>query len=92
MIAGDDPLVAHMATPATAARLLPDSFVRRMALAGDAQEAAERIRAVMQAGVDSVHVFPLGADRMATVRAFADLMKAMALTKRKEGSGASALA
>jgi hypothetical protein len=39
-----------------------------------------------------VHVFPLGADRMATVRAFADLMKARALTKRREGSGASALA
>jgi 5,10-methylenetetrahydromethanopterin reductase len=62
-----------------AARLLPDSFVRRMALAGDAQEAAERVRGVLAAGVDSVHVFPLGPDRMATVRAFADLMKAQLL-------------
>jgi len=29
---------------------------------------------VLGAGVDSVHVFPLGDDRMATVRAFADVM------------------
>jgi 5,10-methylenetetrahydromethanopterin reductase len=60
-----------------AARLLPDDFVRRMALAGDAGEAAGRVRDVLRAGVDSVHVFPLGADRMATVRAFADVMKTM---------------
>jgi len=57
-----------------AARLLPDDFVRRMALAGDAREAAARIGDVLAAGVDSVHVFPLGPDRMATVRAFAGLM------------------
>jgi 5,10-methylenetetrahydromethanopterin reductase len=63
----------------SAARLLPDSFVRRMALAGDAREAAERIRDVLAAGVDSVHVFPLGRSRMATVRAFASLMKAQLL-------------
>ena len=48
-----------------------------MALAGDAQDAAERIRGVLDAGVDSVHVFPLGTDRMTTVRAFADVMKTM---------------
>jgi 5,10-methylenetetrahydromethanopterin reductase len=71
-----------------AARLLPDGFVRRMALAGDAREASERIGDVLAAGVDSVHVFPLGADRMATVRAFADLMKRQ--THQREGSGASA--
>ena len=59
-----------------------------MALAGDAREASERIGGVLRAGVDSVHVFPLGADRMATVRAFADLMKAQ--THQREGSGASA--
>jgi 5,10-methylenetetrahydromethanopterin reductase len=74
----------------TAAGLLPDSFVRRMALAGDAREAGERIRAVTEAGVDSVHVFPLGADRMATIRAFAGLMHGMAQTQRREGSGGSA--
>ena len=58
----------------SAARLLPDGFVRRMALAGNSAEAAGRIRDVLGAGVDSVHVFPLGDDRMATVRAFADVM------------------
>ena len=58
-----------------AASLLPDSFVRKMALASDAHEAAGRIRDVLAAGVDSVHVFPLGPDRMATVRAFADVMQ-----------------
>jgi 5,10-methylenetetrahydromethanopterin reductase len=61
-----------------AAGLLPDSFVRRMALAGDALEASERIGEALAAGVDSVHVFPLGADRMATVRAFAGVMKSIA--------------
>src|SRR5258708_34841337 len=53
-----------------------------MALAGDAQEASERIGDVLRAGVDSVHVFPLGPDRMATVRAFADMMNAT--TKERE--------
>jgi 5,10-methylenetetrahydromethanopterin reductase len=61
-----------------AAELLPDSFVRQMALAGDAQEASERIRDALATGVDSVHVFPLGADRMATVRAFSGVMKSIA--------------
>jgi 5,10-methylenetetrahydromethanopterin reductase len=57
-----------------AARLLPDGFIRKMALAGNSGEAAARVRDVLEAGVDSVHVFPLGADRMATVRAFAGVM------------------
>jgi 5,10-methylenetetrahydromethanopterin reductase len=54
-----------------AARLLPDGFVRSVALAGDAAQARERIGAALDAGADSVHVFPLGADRMGTVAAFA---------------------
>jgi 5,10-methylenetetrahydromethanopterin reductase len=56
---------------AAAARVLPDTFVRRMALAGDRREAASRIEEVLTAGADSMHVFPLGPDRMSTVRAFA---------------------
>jgi 5,10-methylenetetrahydromethanopterin reductase len=56
---------------ATAARGLPDDFVRKVALAGNQARAAAQIRAVLDAGADSVHVFPLGRDRMATVRAFA---------------------
>jgi 5,10-methylenetetrahydromethanopterin reductase len=56
---------------ATAARELPDDFVRKVALAGNRQRATGQIRAALAAGADSVHVFPLGDDRMATVRAFA---------------------
>jgi 5,10-methylenetetrahydromethanopterin reductase len=54
-----------------AARLLPDDFVRSVALAGDASHARSRIAAAIDAGADSVHVFPLGANRMDTVEAFA---------------------
>lgn len=56
---------------AAAARLLPDEFIRRVALAGDADRARGSIAAVMGAGADSVSVFPLGDGRMQTVRAFA---------------------
>jgi 5,10-methylenetetrahydromethanopterin reductase len=54
-----------------AARLLPDGFVRKVALAGGAHQARERIRAVAEAGVDSIHVFPLGGGRMETIETFA---------------------
>lgn len=56
---------------AGAALELPEEFVRKVALAGNRQRAASQIQAVLAAGADSVHVFPLGASRMATVRAFA---------------------
>jgi 5,10-methylenetetrahydromethanopterin reductase len=55
---------------AEAAQLLPDGFVRRVALAGDAAHARERIEAVAAAGADSIHVFPLGEHRMHTIEAF----------------------
>ncbi len=55
---------------AAAARGLPDDFVRKVALAGNQRRATGQIRAALDAGADSVHVFPLGRDRMATVRAF----------------------
>jgi 5,10-methylenetetrahydromethanopterin reductase len=53
-----------------AAELLPRSFVEKVALAGDEGDARKRIRSVFSAGADSIHVFPLGDDRMDTVRAF----------------------
>ena len=56
---------------ASAAAMLPDEFVRKVALSGNRQRAAAQIRSVLDAGADSVHVFPLGSDRMQTVRAFA---------------------
>ena len=54
-----------------AARLLPDEFVRTVALAGDGSQARDRIAAAVQAGADSVHVFPLGSDRLGTITSFA---------------------
>jgi 5,10-methylenetetrahydromethanopterin reductase len=56
---------------AAAARLLPDDFVREVALAGGRDQARGRIEAALTAGADSVHVFPLGQRRMETVEAFA---------------------
>ena len=56
---------------AAAAALLPDDFVREVALAGDRHEAIKRITAALDAGADSLQVFPLGPRRMETVRAFA---------------------
>lgn len=54
-----------------AASLLPDAFVRKVALAGNEDDATAQILGVLEAGADSVHVFPLGETRMGTVRAFA---------------------
>jgi len=55
-----------------AGRLLPDWFIRRVALSGDRAAATAQIQTVLAAGADSVQLFPLGSDRMATVRAFVD--------------------
>ncbi len=60
---------------AQAAALLPDDFVRKVALAGDRVDARARIEAALAGGADSLHVFPLGEGRMATVRAFAECFK-----------------
>jgi 5,10-methylenetetrahydromethanopterin reductase len=54
-----------------AARLLPEIFVRQVALAGNRARARERIETVLGSGADSVHVFPLGERRMETVSGFA---------------------
>jgi 5,10-methylenetetrahydromethanopterin reductase len=66
---------------ARAAEALPVDFVKRMALAGGAAEAREHLRTLAGLGVDSVTVFPLGQDRMATVRAFADCASAATTTE-----------
>jgi 5,10-methylenetetrahydromethanopterin reductase len=55
-----------------AASLLPDTFVRRVALSGGRAEATAQIQTALLAGANSVQVFPLGPDRMATVRAFVE--------------------
>jgi 5,10-methylenetetrahydromethanopterin reductase len=70
---------------AAAATLMPDDFVRRVALAGDRRLARSRIADVLGAGADSMHVFPLGERRMETVAAFAACWRDVV-----EGSGAPA--
>jgi 5,10-methylenetetrahydromethanopterin reductase len=55
---------------AEAAKLLPEDFVHRMALAGDLDRAKDHLRNMRDLGVDCVSVFPLGEDRMKTVRNF----------------------
>ena len=62
---------------AAAARQLPDSFVRKVALAGNRSRAIGQIRTVLGAGADSVHVFPIGGGRMNTVRSFAGAWRAV---------------
>jgi 5,10-methylenetetrahydromethanopterin reductase len=75
---------------AAAAQGLPDDFVRKVALAGNQRRAAGQIRAALDAGADSVHVFPLGRDRMATVRAFAGSWSAaVGPGPREAGDGVS---
>lgn len=54
----------------TAAALLPDDFVHRMALAGGPDRARAHIENILELGVDCISVFPLGPDRMTTIRHF----------------------
>lgn len=62
-----------------AASLLPDEFVRRMALYGGVSEAREHIRTLVSLGVDSLNVFPLGEDRLATIRGFQQALESEGL-------------
>jgi 5,10-methylenetetrahydromethanopterin reductase len=54
-----------------ASDLVPDWFVKQMALAGNREETKASIRAAFDAGIDSLHVFPLGPKRENTIREFA---------------------
>ncbi|MEP7059516.1 MAG: LLM class flavin-dependent oxidoreductase [Actinomycetota bacterium] len=69
---------------ASAASLLPDGFVRRVALAGNRDLALSHIRAATEAGADSVNVFPLGQERMQTVRTFAGCVAELDAPARSE--------
>jgi 5,10-methylenetetrahydromethanopterin reductase len=86
-LAGLDPVIAdavraryrggEFQEAAAAAALLPDEFVRRMALAGDKASARAQLVVLDRLGVDAVHVFPLGSARLATIDAFADVVRSM---------------
>lgn len=55
---------------AAAASLLPVEFVQKMALAGGRERTTQQLANLAAIGVDSINVFPLGADRMPTIEAF----------------------
>lgn len=67
----------------SAASLLPDEFVQRMALYGGVEEAREHIRTLVSLGVDSINVFPLGEDRFATIKGFHEALEAEGLVAPK---------
>jgi 5,10-methylenetetrahydromethanopterin reductase len=56
-----------------AARLIPDEIVHRLAFAGSPATAQRKLDWLRDSGVDSVSVFPLGADRRGTIERFARL-------------------
>ena len=80
-LAGLDPAVAKAVRDSyhggefqeagAAARLLPQDFIQRMALAGSRARITDQLRDLRQTGVDSIHVFPLGDDRLSTIERFA---------------------
>ena len=53
-----------------AAALLPTEFVQSMAVAGNRDRITAQLSALSETSVDSIHIFPLGDDRIATVSAF----------------------
>jgi 5,10-methylenetetrahydromethanopterin reductase len=55
----------------SAASLIPDHFVQKLALAGTEEDGLRKAGMLQDLGADSVNVFPLGKDRPATIRAFA---------------------
>ena len=57
-----------------AASILPEEFVKKMAFAGDSEQAREHLQILDSIGVDSVHLFPLGARRRETIIAFAKIV------------------
>jgi len=83
-VAGLDPAIVQAVRDAyhggefqeaeTAAALLPDEFVERMALSGGIDSARTHIRNLADLGVDSVNVFPLGADRLGTITGFSQAL------------------
>lgn len=58
---------------AVAARLIPDQLVRKIAFCGTPRQAGEKLDWLRESGVDSVSIFPLGADRPGTIERFAKL-------------------
>ena len=56
-----------------AAKLIPDELVKKIAFCGTPATARAKLDWLREAGVGGVSVFPLGADRHATIKAFAEM-------------------
>ena len=54
----------------TAANMIPDEFVEKVALCGDVAQAVERLSVLAETGIDSVSLFPLGDNRQQTIELF----------------------
>jgi 5,10-methylenetetrahydromethanopterin reductase len=63
-----------------AAALLPVEFVQKMALAGNRERTTALLAGLVTMGVDSINVFPLGDDRLATVEAFGECCDAAGIS------------
>jgi 5,10-methylenetetrahydromethanopterin reductase len=59
---------------ARAAKLIPDELVARLALAGTPDDAVRKVSMLRTRGIHNINVFPLGADRLGTVRRFAQTL------------------
>jgi len=66
---------------AEAARLLPDDFVRRMALSGNRASVAKHVENLRELGVDCMTVFPLGGDATTRMRTVSEFAAAFALVE-----------
>jgi 5,10-methylenetetrahydromethanopterin reductase len=61
-----------------AAGLIDDDMVRKLAFAGTPQTTAPKLEWLRASGIDAVSIFPLGADRFATIETFAEMAGANA--------------
>jgi hypothetical protein len=58
-----------------AASLIDDDLVRKLAFAGTQQTTSPKLDWLRRSGIDAVSIFPLGADRFATIEAFAAMAR-----------------
>jgi 5,10-methylenetetrahydromethanopterin reductase len=70
----------HMDTEADHADLVPDGLVDLFALAGTPDECRERIRSIVDMGVDQISIVPFvrpGESKAATIRTFAEITESL---------------
>ena len=58
-----------------AASLIDDDLVRKLAFAGTPETTARKLEWLRSSAIDAVSIFPLGADRFATIEAFGEIAR-----------------